>query len=78
MWKDEPETADDFLECIHSFIDTTGLGNFFSGPNRQFLQTVANKAVELFEDKEDPLSTPENVKKLVPVNLYQVVIYCGM
>ncbi|KAL7629160.1 hypothetical protein AAE478_000679 [Parahypoxylon ruwenzoriense] len=76
IWDKEPRTPAEFRESINTFVTKTGLDDFFSGKNARFLQTVAEKATELLKDPMDPMSKPENVKKLIRVSLYQVVIYC--
>jgi hypothetical protein len=39
---------------------------------------VAQKAAELKNDPNNPLNSPEQLKDLATLALYQPVIYCGM
>ncbi|KAK4112069.1 hypothetical protein N656DRAFT_829416 [Canariomyces notabilis] len=68
MWEKEPRTVEEFRESIDKYVTKTGLDTFFSGANKTFLQTVAEKATDLLNDPMDPLSSPENVRTLIALN----------
>lgn len=77
VWKEEPKTEVDFLNSIDDYVKEAKIGKFFSGPNQEFLQTVASNAAALLEDKDNPFTASQITKELVPLNLFHVVIYCG-
>jgi hypothetical protein len=73
---DNPTTVDDFKKGINKYVEDSDLGQFFS-PGNDFLQKVAEKAVELKDDPNNHLKKPEQVNGLVKLALYQPVFYCG-
>jgi hypothetical protein len=72
----EPKTVDDFKQNINTYVEDSGLGQFFSG-NKVFLQTVAEKAVELKQDPTNLLTEENQIRDLTTLALYQVVIFGG-
>jgi hypothetical protein len=57
-------------------VNDSGLGQFFSG-NPQFLQGVAEKAVELRQDPDNLLTEEDQIRDLTTLALYKTVFFCG-
>ncbi|KLP09281.1 related to ankyrin repeat protein [Fusarium fujikuroi] len=72
---DNPTTVDDFQRGVEKYVEDSDLGQFFA-PGNDYLQKVAEKAVELKDDKSNHLKDPEQVKGLVKLALYQPIFYC--
>jgi hypothetical protein len=72
----EPTTADDFKREIDQYVKDSDLGQFFA-PGNDYLNKVAEKAIELKDDPRNHLKKPEQIKGLVRLALYQPVFYCG-
>ncbi|CAH0045249.1 unnamed protein product [Clonostachys solani] len=71
----EPTTADDFKREIDQYVKDSDLGQFFA-PGNDYLNKVAEKAIELKDDPRNHLKKPEQIKGLVRLALYQPVFYC--
>ncbi|KAF7792466.1 hypothetical protein EIP86_003505 [Pleurotus ostreatoroseus] len=71
----DPKTPAEFNKMIDSWLEESELKTFFPDGDR-FLQTLAEKAATLRADKNDPLSSQENIKRLTQLSLYQPIIYC--
>lgn len=73
-----PETVDDFKDAIEDFVthQNPELSAFFA-PGNDFFQKVAEKAVELKDDPNNHLKTPDQIKDLTRLALYQPILYCG-
>ncbi|MCJ1356717.1 MAG: hypothetical protein MMC33_006712 [Icmadophila ericetorum] len=71
----EPKTVEEFQDKINDFIVDSNLGKFFQSDDN-YLQTVAEKALQLKEDKSNFMAEPENLEKLVKLALYKTIIYC--
>lgn len=67
---------DDFKKGVEDYVRDSDLGQFFP-PGNDYLQKVAEKAVELKDDPRNHLREPEQIKGLVRMALYQPVFYCG-
>ncbi|KAK2591378.1 hypothetical protein QQS21_010922 [Conoideocrella luteorostrata] len=72
---DNPQTVDDFKNGVEKYVQDSGLGQFFA-PGNDYLQKVAEKAIELKDDPRNHLKKPEQIKGLVRLALYQPVFYC--
>ncbi|EEU38731.1 uncharacterized protein NECHADRAFT_45674 [Fusarium vanettenii 77-13-4] len=70
-----PQTVDDFKKGVEDYVRDSDLGQFFP-PGNDYLQKVAEKAVELKDDPRNHLREPEQIKGLVRMALYQPVFYC--
>ncbi|KAF7796414.1 hypothetical protein EIP86_007591 [Pleurotus ostreatoroseus] len=70
-----PKTPAEFVKSMDTFVSESGLDKFFA-PGDRFLQTLAEKAVALRNDPTTNLGSPENIKRLTRLSLYQTVIYC--
>ncbi|UPK92113.1 hypothetical protein LCI18_003048 [Fusarium solani-melongenae] len=70
-----PQTVDDFKKGVEDYVRDSDLGQFFP-PGSDYLQKVAEKAVELKDDPKNHLKEPEQIKGLVRMALYQPVFYC--
>lgn len=53
-----------------------GLDDFFP-PGDPFIEKVAAKAVEVKNDPSNKLNTPDQIRDLTTLALYQPVLYCG-
>ena len=60
---------------LDSYIQKSGLETFFA-PGDNFIQEIATKAYNLSNDPADTLNTPDGVRRLTQLALYQTVIYC--
>lgn len=69
---------DDFKKNIESFVVNKNpeLSSFFA-PGNDFFQRVAEKAVELKEDPNNHLKSPDQINDLTRLALYQPILYCG-
>lgn len=72
---DNPRTVDDFKKGVEDYVKDSDLGQFFASSN-DYLQKVAEKAVELKDDPRNHLKEPEQIKGLARLALYQPVFYC--
>jgi hypothetical protein len=61
---------------VNDTVKDNGLGDFFP-PGDTYPEEVAKKAAELKNDPNNPLKSPEQLKDLATLALYQPVIYCG-
>lgn len=70
--------ASDFTKNIENFVtrDNPELSCFFA-PGNDFFQKVAEKAVNLKDDPNNHLDTPEQISHLTKLALYQTIFYCG-
>ena len=71
-----PRTAEDFKKNVNSYVEKNGLDDFFQ-PGNPFLEKLAAKAVELKNDPNNVLKTPDQIRDLTTLALYQPVLYCG-
>ncbi|KAJ0417681.1 hypothetical protein BJY00DRAFT_315629 [Aspergillus carlsbadensis] len=71
----EPGSADDINQTLDDIVKDDGLGDFFP-PGNTYPEEVAKKAAELKNDPNNPLNSPEQLKDLATLALYQPVIYC--
>ncbi|KAI0918884.1 hypothetical protein AcV5_001948 [Taiwanofungus camphoratus] len=71
----EPDTVEGLKTGLDSYVAESGLDKFFA-PGDPFLQTLAEKASALRDDPTTSLGSPENIKRLTRLSLYQPVIYC--
>ncbi|KAJ6114927.1 hypothetical protein N7486_000705 [Penicillium sp. IBT 16267x] len=67
-------TADDFKKNVNEYVSGTKLERFFPRDS-QCIQKLAEGLVA-FKDSKSPLNTPENLKGLIELNLYQTILYC--
>lgn len=51
--------------------------NTFFKDNREFIQDIAKKAVDLAKDTSSDLGSKKVLPKTVQVTMHQQVIYCG-
>lgn len=65
----------EFQASMMKFINATGLDRFFEKGD-QFLETVAEKAVQLQGMVENQLKT-KHIQDIANLALYQLVFYCG-
>ncbi|KAJ4125940.1 hypothetical protein NW765_001715 [Fusarium oxysporum] len=72
---DNPTTIDDFQKGVEKYVQDSDLGQFFA-PGNDYLQKVAEKAIELKDDPRNHLKEPEQMKGLVKLALYQPIFYC--
>ncbi|KAL5618068.1 hypothetical protein FOVSG1_000290 [Fusarium oxysporum f. sp. vasinfectum] len=72
---DNPTTIDDFQKGVEKYVQDSDLGQFFT-PGNDYLQKVAEKAIELKDDPRNHLKEPEQMKGLVKLALYQPIFYC--
>ncbi|KAH7492960.1 hypothetical protein FOMA001_g1852 [Fusarium oxysporum f. sp. matthiolae] len=72
---DNPTTIDDFQKGVENYVQDSDLGQFFA-PGNDYLQKVAEKAIELKDDPRNHLKEPEQMKGLVKLALYQPIFYC--
>ncbi|KAL7762544.1 hypothetical protein ACKLNR_009079 [Fusarium oxysporum f. sp. zingiberi] len=72
---DNPTTIDDFQRGVEKYVQDSDLGQFFA-PGNDYLQKVAEKAIELKDDPRNHLKEPEQMKGLVKLALYQPIFYC--
>ncbi|KAL2846033.1 hypothetical protein BJX68DRAFT_268890 [Aspergillus pseudodeflectus] len=71
----EPGSAADINQSVNDTVKDNGLGDFFPLGNT-YPEEVAKKAAELKNDPNNPLKSPEQLKDLATLALYQPVIYC--
>ncbi|KAI0393160.1 hypothetical protein F5Y17DRAFT_459155 [Xylariaceae sp. FL0594] len=70
----EPTTVEDFQKNINTYVEDTGIGEFFEG-NPQFLQEVAEKAARLKEDENNLLTEEHQIKDLTTLALHHTIIF---
>ncbi|KAH7180444.1 hypothetical protein DER46DRAFT_693524 [Fusarium sp. MPI-SDFR-AT-0072] len=70
-----PTTIDDFQRGVERYVQDSDLEQFFA-PGNDYLQKVAEKAIELKDDPRNHLKEPEQMKGLVKLALYQPIFYC--
>lgn len=68
-------TVDDYKKNVTKYVEDTGLERFFP-KDSEFVQRLAEGLVA-FKDSKSPLNTPESLKGLVQLSLYQTILYCG-
>jgi len=76
MESDENLTTAEFLEKVHELVRDSHMEVFFNS-NDDFIQEVAENAVELRNEKSTSLSNTDLLLQTIKVSLYQQVIYCG-
>lgn len=69
-------TTDEFVEKVDDLVKDSPMERFFEG-KEEFIQEVAQNAVELEKDTSTSLGSPEVLPKTIKVSLHQQVIYCG-
>ncbi|EJT69012.1 hypothetical protein GGTG_13409 [Gaeumannomyces tritici R3-111a-1] len=67
-------TAQDFKESVNEYVQDSGLERFFPRDS-EFLQKLA-EGLARFKDSPSALNTPENLKGLTKLALYQTILYC--
>ncbi|EJT76718.1 hypothetical protein GGTG_06634 [Gaeumannomyces tritici R3-111a-1] len=66
-------TAQDFKKSVNEYVQDSGLERFFPRDS-EFLQKLA-EGLARFKDSPSALNTPENLKGLTKLSLYQTIIY---
>ncbi|KAF9818439.1 hypothetical protein IEO21_02788 [Rhodonia placenta] len=64
-----------FTGNLKDYVKDQGLDKFFPR-NEPFFATLAQKAAALRDDPNTGLNTPNNLKRLIFLSLYQPIIYC--
>lgn len=73
----EEPTPQEFIKHVDTYVkDTPALEAFFKD-NKKFIQEIAKKAVDLANDPDTDLGSPEVLPKTIKVTMHQQVIYCG-
>ncbi len=73
----EEPTPQEFVKHVDTYVkDTPALEAFFKD-NKQFIQNIAKKTVDLANDPTTDLGSPEVLPKTIKVTMHQQVIYCG-
>lgn len=73
----EKPTPEQFVKNIDTFVKNDPVLNFFFKDKKDFIQVIAQKSVDLANDPDTDLGSPELLQKTVRVSLHQQVIYCG-
>ncbi|KAF2807333.1 uncharacterized protein BDZ99DRAFT_421356 [Mytilinidion resinicola] len=72
----EEPTPQEFIKHVDTYVkDTPALEAFFKD-NKEFMQDIAKKAVDLANDPTTDLGSPEVLPKTIKVTMHQQVIYC--
>ncbi|PCH33955.1 hypothetical protein WOLCODRAFT_160480 [Wolfiporia cocos MD-104 SS10] len=70
-----PQTDQQLTTELDNYVKTSGLEKFFA-PGDTFLQTLAERATILRNDRTTTLGQPGNIERLTRLSLYQSVVYC--
>ncbi|KAJ4325819.1 hypothetical protein N0V84_003368 [Fusarium piperis] len=70
-----PQTVDDFKDAIEEYVNNHNLGQFFP-PGDDYVQKVAEKAVELKENPKNNFGEPGQIETLFKLALHQPIFYC--
>jgi hypothetical protein len=73
----EEPTPEVFIKNVDSYVKKKPRLNAFFKDNKEFIQKLAKKAVDLANDPKTDLGSPEVLPKTIEVTLHQQVIYCG-
>ncbi|KFA52185.1 hypothetical protein S40293_00520 [Stachybotrys chartarum IBT 40293] len=71
----QPTTVEDFKQSINTYVEDSGLGQFFAG-NPEFLQGIAEKAAELRQDPNNLLTEEDQIRDLTTLALYKPIFFC--
>ncbi|KAE8449111.1 hypothetical protein EG329_008494 [Mollisiaceae sp. DMI_Dod_QoI] len=72
----EEPTPQEFVKHVDTYVkDTPALEAFFKD-NKQFMQNLAKKTVDLANDPTTDLGSPEVLPKTIKVTMHQQVLYC--
>jgi hypothetical protein len=70
-------TPEEFVKLIDAYVKETPMFNTFFKDNKEFIQDVAKKALDLAKDTSTDLGCEEVLPKTIQVTMHQQVIYCG-
>ncbi|KAJ0420842.1 hypothetical protein BJY00DRAFT_283645 [Aspergillus carlsbadensis] len=70
-----PTDWEPLYRYLQDVVETKGLEGFFP-PDDPYVKEVARKACSLEHNPHNPLHSPEQVRGLAELALYQLVIYC--
>lgn len=65
------------MKLVDTYIKEKPMLNTFFKDNREFIQDIAKKAVDLAKDTSSDLGSKKVLPKTVQVTMHQQVIYCG-
>jgi hypothetical protein len=69
-------TPEEIYADLVQYIKRAGLVSFFPD-NSLYLFSLAENAIDLKNDKENPLNRDADIQGITRLNLYQPVLYCG-
>ena len=70
-------TPQEFVKLVDAYVKEKPMLNTFFKDNKEFIQGIAKKAVDLAKDTSSDLGSEEVLPKTIQVTMHQQVIYCG-
>ncbi|RYP11085.1 hypothetical protein DL764_000243 [Monosporascus ibericus] len=69
-------TPQEFIKHVDTYVKETPALEVFFKDNKEFIQDLAKKTVDLANDPTTDLGSPEILPKTIKVTMHQQVIYC--
>lgn len=73
----EELTPQKFIELVDAYVKKKPMMNTFFKDNKEFIQNMAKKLVDLAKDTSSDLGCEEVLPMTIEVTMHQQVIYCG-
>jgi hypothetical protein len=70
-------TPEEFVKLVDAYVKEKPMLNTFFKDNKEFIQDMAKKTVELAKDTSSDLGSAGVLPKTIEVTMHQQVIYCG-